>query len=299
MSTTPSPSSPPGATEVSPGRGAPARPSRSAPSVRPRRTLPGGRAVVGAFLVVLSAVGVFAAYLTATAAPSTRYLVAGDELLRGAVLDERVLGALPIDLPDPVAATAFTVEQLGQVEGRVLLTPVAEGGLIRAGDLADEDAGTQGVTVSFPVPASRAIGGAIRVNETVDVIATYPAEAQGLATTGFVVRDATVVAIGRPDDTLAGSEVTLTVEVDELAAAQRVVNALDVAELAVVRGGTGQDTPPPTSGTGLLLGGPAAADPSSDDVGAAPQGQSEGDAATDQDASEPAEAEPSADASEG
>ena len=57
-------------------------------TIRPRRSLPGGRAVVGAFLVVVAAVGTFGAYLSATAAPSTSYLVAARSFQLGHVITE-------------------------------------------------------------------------------------------------------------------------------------------------------------------------------------------------------------------
>src|SRR5687768_720166 len=49
-------------------------------AVRRRSALPTGRAVVGGFLVALAALGIFAAYSSATAGPTTSYVVARRDL---------------------------------------------------------------------------------------------------------------------------------------------------------------------------------------------------------------------------
>ena len=48
--------------------------------LRRRRALPGGRAVVGGFLIALAAVGIFAAYTGATSDGRQRFVVARNDL---------------------------------------------------------------------------------------------------------------------------------------------------------------------------------------------------------------------------
>ncbi len=75
-----------------------ARGSSKGPTVRPRRGLPSGRAVVGGFLVALAAIGVFAAYTSATAEPVTEYVVAARDLTPGEQLTSGDVELVAIDL---------------------------------------------------------------------------------------------------------------------------------------------------------------------------------------------------------
>ena len=48
-----------------------------------RQALPGGRAVLGGFLVAASAVGVFAAWTSSSRGPTARYVVVTDDVAPG------------------------------------------------------------------------------------------------------------------------------------------------------------------------------------------------------------------------
>jgi hypothetical protein len=79
--------------------------------IRRARSLPGGRAVVGALLITAAAVGVFAAFLTATAEPTTHYAVARDDIEVGTRIDSDAAVAelfefVPVDLPHDVSVRA-------------------------------------------------------------------------------------------------------------------------------------------------------------------------------------------------
>jgi hypothetical protein len=126
----------------------PAGPQRR---IRRSRRLPGSRAVVGALLVTAAAVGVFAAYVDATGEPSTRYVVAQDELPIGTLLtsqlvrDTSLFALVPMDLPPEVAARAVPVDapkgRLRIVLGGVGSYPLA-GHLVfvgRSDNLADAE----------------------------------------------------------------------------------------------------------------------------------------------------------------
>lgn len=233
-------------------RPAPAVP-REARTIRPRRSLPGGRAVVGAFLVVLAAVGTFGAHLTATAAPSTSYLVAARPFEIGHVLAEEdlVLGAgvraVPIDLPAEQAGRAVVADaaDVASLVGRVVVAPILPGDLVQHTALVGVEQAGDGVTMSFSLPVDRALAGRLGAGERVDVMATFSGAGALGSETRVVARDVTVVGVLAGGDGLNGGRVTMTIEVSDLATAQQVQHAVDTAQVALLRGG---DASAPTPG---------------------------------------------------
>lgn len=228
------------------------------PMIRPRRSLPGGRAVVGAFLVVVAAVGTFGAYLTATAAPTTSYLVADRAFELGDVVTEADLvgagaavRAVAMDLPAELAARAHASDSasLERLLGQVVVAPIAPGDLLLASQFADVAAVDGGVVLSFSLAADRALAGRLEVGEQVDLVATYAAAGAQGGETRLVARQVTVVATSGVADGLNGGRITLTVEVADLATAQSVQHAVDVAQVAVLRGADPTVEAPPPAGT--------------------------------------------------
>ncbi len=226
--------------------------------IRPRRSLPGGRAVIGAFLVVVAAVGTFGAYLSATAAPDTSYLVATRTFEIGQVIEEADLvgaeagfRAVPIDLPEEQAARALTSDPAVAegLLGRVVVAPIVAGDLLQQTHVVTAADAGSGVTMSFSLPADRALAGRVGAGERVDIIATYPTVGANGSETRLVARNVTVISAQSGGEGLGGGRVTLTVELPDLVAAQAVQHAVDTAEVAVLRGSdTDAPTPEPTVG---------------------------------------------------
>lgn len=225
-------------------------------TIRPRRSLPGGRAVIGAFLVIVAAVGTFGAYLQATAAPETAYMVATRTFQIGHVIEQSDLvgngagfRAVPIDLPEAQAQRAVTgaAADAELLLGTVVVAPIAAGDLIqRTQFVSVEDAG-DGVSMSFSLPADRALAGRLGPGERIDIIATFPALGTSGSETRLVARDVIVIAASDGGEGLSGGRVTLTVELPDLALAQQVQHAVDTAQVAILRGGDpGEDAPPAT-----------------------------------------------------
>ena len=264
-------------------------------TISPRRSLPGGRAVIGAFLVVVAAVGTFGAYLSATAAPDTSYLVAARSFEIGHVVEEADLvgagagfRAVPIDLPDEQAAGAIasdpaTAEQL---LGQVVVAPIGTGDLaLQSQFVAAADAG-DGVAMSFSLPVDRALAGRVGAGERVDVIATYARDGADGSETRLVARNVTVVTATSGGEGLNGGRFTLTVELPDLDTAQRLQHAVDTAQVAILRSGdadattpapTASDTPPTSDSTASgQENAPAGSNDSNgsdaaDDVGSSPE----------------------------
>ena len=222
-------------------------------TIRPRRTLPGGRAVTGAFLVVVAAVGTFGAYLSATAAPDTAYLVASRNLEIGHVITEQDLvgsdagfRAVSIDLPDEQAARALTSDAVDAewLLGQVVVAPVAAGDLVQRTQFVDVARAAGGVAMSFSLPVDRALAGRVGAGERIDVIATHTRTGTTGSETRLVARNVTVVAVRSGGDGLNGGRLTLTVELPDIATAQRLQHAVDTAQVALLRGGDAEAATP-------------------------------------------------------
>lgn len=222
-------------------------------TIRPRRSLPGGRAVVGAFLVVAAAVGTFGAYLSATAAPDTTYMVATRSFDIGHVIEEGDLvgpgagfRAVAIDLPEAQAARAVTsaASDAERLLGQVVVAPIAAGDLLQRTQFVSVDGATDGISMSFSLPVDRALAGRVRAGERIDIIATFAAAGRGTSETRLVARDVVVVSADSGGEGLDGGRVTLTVELPDLATAQQVQHAVDTAQVAILRGGDA-DAPSP------------------------------------------------------
>lgn len=223
--------------------------SRAGRRIRRARGLPGGRAVVGALLVTAAAVGVFAAFLTATAEPATRYAVARDTIEVGTRIDsDAAVGDLfefvALDLPPAVAGRAVLDAQAPQLVGRLVTSPIAEGDLLLASAVIDDARVPDTEKLSFSLPAAAAVGGALEPGERIDVLATYGSGSE--AWTAFVVRGVLVVAVHGGDDGVGGrGEVTLTVAVSSLEDVQAVGHAVRAADVFVTRStATEGDTDP-------------------------------------------------------
>lgn len=238
---------------------------RSGRRIRRARGLPGGRAVVGALLISAAAVGVFAAFLTATAEPDTRYAVAAGDIEVGTRLDgdapvAELFDFVAIDLPDGLAARAVSEIQAPQLSGQLVTSPVRAGDLLLATTIVDDARVPATEKLSFALPATDAVGGSLQPGERIDVVATYGSGTDSW--TAFVVRGVLLV-----DHQVLGTgvgstgDVTLTVAVSSLRDVQALGHAIRTADVFVTRS---------TVGEGAEDAAPEAYAPSRDAVGPKP-----------------------------
>ncbi len=177
--------------------------------VHPVRRLPGGRAVVGGFLVAVSVVGVFAAYTNARSSPDRSYAVVTGDVAAGERLSSSDLALVPLDLPSDQQRVAFA--DLALLEGSTTLSPMAAGQLVQSGDVAKPAGGPQRAQISLSLDPGNALGGdpgLLGAGERVRVIATFTQG--GAPATETVSDDATVVRVLGGSDQL-GSASGLTV----------------------------------------------------------------------------------------
>lgn len=199
--------------------------------LRPRRGLPGGRAVVGGLLVAVAAVGIFAAVSGAGRGPSTRYYVAADDLAAGTVLTSGDLEPVAIEVPERLRDRVFTDPDA--LIGAVVVGPLSEGELIQAGGLAS---GTDAEVPTFSVSLARADAnaGELSRGDFVQVLATYGADTS--ATTITLSTDARIVSISDGEDSIAASgQVVVRLQVPDAQQRAAIVNATVAGRLSLIR----------------------------------------------------------------
>lgn len=213
-----------------PDAGSPASPRRS----RSGHSRPNGRAVVGGLLVTVAAVTVFGAYTRADAGPGQHAVAVRGALPVGHRLTPDDLVVEPVALPPGTADATFTAVE--QVLGAITLAPLEDDELVqRSAVRTDGAALPAGHEFSFPVDRERAVDGALKPGETVDLLGTYGSG--GEAYTEVLARGSTVIAVQSNGRSGIGGSGGLVLTV-ALASADEVLDlahAAQVADLTVVR----------------------------------------------------------------
>ncbi|MFO8075966.1 MAG: RcpC/CpaB family pilus assembly protein [Egibacteraceae bacterium] len=187
--------------------------------------------MVGGFLVAAAAVAVFAAYLDAAGGPDRSWVVASGEVAVGQPLELADLAVAAVDLPPELAGRAFDDPEA--LVGAVALAPLSRYDLVLASHVGQGRGAVDHEELSFAIEASRAVGGALRRGDRVDVIAAYR-DGDGLAE--VIATDVEVLDAGEADTTIGtAGDLTLTVGVADRAAVLAIAHAVANAELLVVR----------------------------------------------------------------
>jgi len=132
-------------------------------SIVSRRSLPNGRAVVGALLVTVAAVGAFVFTNSGDNGPNTRYLVLLRDIDAGDSISAEDLASEPMTLSPQLADIAFESAGAGStraVDGATALRFLHAGGLLLAPDLRgtapiDGSDSTNIHELTLPVPLDR------------------------------------------------------------------------------------------------------------------------------------------------
>src|SRR5690242_10304591 len=103
-------------------------------AVARRRALPGGRAVVGGFLVAASAAGIFAAWSATASGPTARYVAVTADIAPGERIDASDLTLVGVDLPPSQRRVSFT--DLDTIVGATALAALVDGQLVQTSDVA-------------------------------------------------------------------------------------------------------------------------------------------------------------------
>lgn len=203
--------------------------------LRRRRPLPGGRAVVGGFLVTAAAVGIFAAYTGATSQHGVAYVVARHTLTVGQRIAPADLTTAPMVL-SPAIGSQLAFRDPARLVGALVVGPVHSGELIQASSVVAGADAAGDRQLSIPIPAARAVDGTLQVGDLVDVLATYGSGADAI--TVAVVRQAKVVARSDDSSTLdpaGGASETITLGLARSVDSLAVAHAVDAGQVMLVR----------------------------------------------------------------
>jgi Flp pilus assembly protein CpaB len=184
----------------------------------------------------VSAVGIFVAWSSATRGPSASYVVARHDLRIGQRIAADDLAVLPMQLPDVVARRAAFSKSSALV-GATVVGPVREGELVQSSDVVDAKGPVGSLEVSFPIDASRAVGGSLRPGEFVDLLATFGAGGDTYTTT--VVQGARVLGVGGGGSgggaLTDGNTRTISLAVTTPVEARAVAHAIHAGKVMLIR----------------------------------------------------------------
>ena len=209
----------------------------------PRRGLPSGRAVVGALLVTVAAVGAFVMARSNDGIPDTSYLVAVRSVEAGTQITSEDIALTPMILPLETAANALS-SAIG-VDGATATSDLAAGDLIRERDLIsapDVDGVAMGAIHELALPVDRnRIASRVTPGDRVTVLTTL---SHGDTTATVVAAEDTMVLQWSGDGVVSGSGV-LTLAMDDADTAMSLAHLARQGSVTVVRTTRAVDDPYP------------------------------------------------------
>lgn len=214
--------------------GIPVRPEAPPPprGVGPRRL--GSRLSTGHVLMILAGLIAALANLAAlrSASATVPITVAREDIPVGVLVTADQLRTVDARLGDDVLATLVSPElvRMGGLEGHVTATPVAAGSPLRLADLRPTATDEPGLRrISVPLRPEVAVGGAVAVDDRIDVIQVVDGEPR------FLVSNARVLARAESSGTALGAVssffVTIGVDADT---ALCLASAIEAGGLSVV-----------------------------------------------------------------
>lgn len=211
-------------------------PSLPGPVIASRRSLPSGRAAVGALLVTVAAVGAFVMAAGPDEGPNTSYLVAVASVEAGAPVGSGDFALRPLGLSPDVAARALT--DASGLEGATAVRDLAPGDLLTATDLIGAPAVSGRPVgavheIAFPVPVERISARTVN-GDRVTVLTT--ASGGGADSTEVAVEDGVVLSWVADADAIGGSGVgVLTLAVNDAETAIGLAHMVRTGDVTVVR----------------------------------------------------------------
>jgi hypothetical protein len=194
-----------------------------------RMGLPGARAIVGGLLVAIAGVCTFAAWQQAAGPADTSYAVAARPILPGQSLTAADVRLEALELPDGLAAAAFS--DASAIEGRVALGPIGDGELVQVGQVSEPGPASPAAELSFSIARDRAIDGRLRSGDLVDVFVTDDAGTTAVAE-GMQIVDAAAQDGGAFG---TSGELTITLTVADPALREPLIQAVRAGEVTLVR----------------------------------------------------------------
>jgi Flp pilus assembly protein CpaB len=184
-------------------------------------------------MVLAGALGVLLTLSVLRAADDTRPMIAvARDIAPGTVIDSRALRITRVHVDGAVRATLFDATALESLKGKVAVERISAGSLLGRNALRTATDGGVPRAMSFPIPRSRAVGGALVVGDRVDVLGVR----RNTGRSGYVATDVQILAFAsRGSGPLEGSDdASVTIAVDSGEAA-RLASALEVGTITLVR----------------------------------------------------------------
>jgi Flp pilus assembly protein CpaB len=222
--------------------------------------------VLGALIIAVAVVVVFAFATGSAEAPGRPYVVAARPLPAGSIIGPGDTTTQRIDLPAGPARGAFG--QSAVVIGRTLAVAVSPGELIESSMLAPAGSGPTLRPVSVPVETTSL--GDLSPGATVDVLSVAPSLTAGAATAGaatagpataggapapatvaIVLRGATLLSVERAGSGLISQAATtteVTLGVPDLAEAEAVIQAAQGGGVVLIQAEPSDGVGPGTTG---------------------------------------------------
>ncbi len=216
--------------------------------ISPRRSLPSGRALVGALLITIAAVG---AYVTATRGsdvPSTEFLVVTSPIAAGQPVSLDLVAFEPMDIPVDVARGALNSTE--GLDGAISLRDLRPGEILGVDDLLASptiDGYPIGAVheLSFPVPLDRTPRDLIR-GDRVTILSSL--RVGDIPTTMVALEDAIVIAFDpRTDQIGATGTGVLTLSIPDAESVMSTTHLSRQGDLTIVRSTRAIEDQYPTS----------------------------------------------------
>jgi len=186
--------------------------------------------------VVMVLAGVLGALLTLSAVRSADHtrpmLAAARDIPPGTVITADELRVTRVHVATDVASTLLDASAEADARGHVALERIPAGALVTRAAVRESTHGAAPRAMSFPIPRSRAVGGALGAGDRVDVLAVT----RNTGRSGYVATDAAVLAFSSRDSgpLQDSGDASVTLAVDAAAAA-RIASALETGTITLVR----------------------------------------------------------------
>jgi len=180
--------------------------------------------------------GLLGALLTLTALHAadhtTPILAAARDLPSGTVIDAQSVRVARVHTDAATLATLIDSGQLAAISGRVAVEDIPAGALLTRAALRSASEGRAPRAMSFPIPRSRAVGGALDPGDRVDVLAVQ----RNTGRSSYVASNVEVLDFRSQDSgpLQESDDASVTIAVDSAAAA-RIASAIETGTITLVR----------------------------------------------------------------
>ncbi len=201
------------------------------PVLKTRRALPSGRAVLGALLITLAALGVLLATRLGEDATFQDVVVARQDLAPGTVIEAGDVATVRLRLDEEAS---WVISDPAEVVGNVIVGPVGRLEFLQRSNVVDGVPGTvpSGLAeVSIDVDPSRAPA-SLAAGELVSVLATSEIDSSDV--TELIADRVVVISYDSGGDSISSGDAVLRLGLADGTIAAEIVHAAETGELSIV-----------------------------------------------------------------